>query len=463
MSAESETSPEQQQQALQQALQWPEEWVASLMGDHLPSRVKITVAADDAELAAAALDADEEVLRRTEAHVQGQTALFCVEVDHHHRPVAVIRPSLRLADAGVQVLLARPLDVIETVSDIWLQQLIGGPDPNPYSFTSSPTMFAIGGPRIVQQLLDIVTNPAASLQLRRNAAYTCVFALRNTPDEALCQQVLHVALDQLRAALATAPARTRAPEYVANLVNAVEDAVTPVARWFDAQFWPVPPLDQQVLTELLASPCRDLHWPVLKILTVLPGPLSETTAAVVAEVALSHDAKKGASAAIVTSDAVDVLGRCPSTVTVQQALEQLSHSASLEVRLGAMHHLVLRGGPAVARAVWERLLLERSLPARRFATDLIARYGTADDVPAAVGALKLVVKSKHTPARVDGRSGPLLDPPWGLELLDFLWRHREHLDAAAEIQRLRRRWPSTNPELTAWVAEHLPDLMSPAA
>ncbi|WP_369069388.1 hypothetical protein [Kineococcus terrestris] len=454
--------------------EWCEELVASLLGKHLPSRVKITVAAADAALAVAALDADEEVLRRSEARlearleadsgigsgvgVEGQVAVFHVEVDHHHRPTAVVRPGLRLVRAGVQVLLVRPLDVVETVSDTWLQQLIGGPDPDPYSFTVCPAMFTIGGPRVVQQLLAVVTDRTASLRYRANAAHACFFPLQNTPDEALCRQVLQVALDQLREALQASPSRTRAPEHVAYLVRAVEAAVTPVARWHDVQFWPAPPLDQQVLTELLASPCRDLHWPVLQILRVLPGPLNPDTAAVVAEVALSHDAKQGESATIVTDEAVEVLGRCPSTAVVQQALEHLSRSTSLVVRLGAMHHLVQRGGPAVARDVWAQLLLERSLPARRYATNLIARHGSAQDVSAAVDALKLVWRSKHVPARENGRSGPLLEPPWGSELLDFLWRHRQHPVAAAEVERLRRRWPSARPELTAWVAEHLPDL-----
>lgn len=447
----------------QENLKWPEELVASLLGDHLPARVKITVAAGDAALAAAALDANKEVLRRTQAHTEGEVAIFCVEIDLTARQTAIVRPTLGLVYAGVQVLLAQPLDVIKTVSDTWLHQLIGGPDPDPYDYNISSAMFAIGGPRIVRQLLAVVTDPTASLRFRRNAAYTCGFALRNTPDEALCQQVLRVASDELGAVLAISPTRTRAPEHVVELVRAVESAVTLAAAYPHAQFWPAPPLDQKVLAALLASPCQDLHWPVLQILNVVPDPLSPDTAAVVADVAVSHDAKKGASAAIVTREGVDVLGRCPDTLAVQQALEQLSRSKTLQVRLGAVHHLVARGGPAVARKAWGQLLTDRSLPSRRFATELIARHGSAEDVPAAVDALKLVWKSRHTPAPAYKPSGPLLDPPWGSELLDFVWRHRQHPAAAAEIERLRRRWPSTQPELTAWVAEHLPYLTPPPA
>ena len=103
-----------------QAAHEAEEWAASLLEKDLPRRARITVVAGGADLAASVLDADDEVLRRTEAVVDGEVATFRLEVDRDHRPIAVFHPSLRLCAAGVEVVLGRPPDVAETVSDAWL-------------------------------------------------------------------------------------------------------------------------------------------------------------------------------------------------------------------------------------------------------------------------------------------------------------------------------------------------------
>ncbi|WP_245887007.1 hypothetical protein [Kineococcus xinjiangensis] len=421
--------------------------------------MRIAVAAGDAALAASVLDADEEVLRRTEPVVDGEVAPFQLEVDRNHRPIAVVRPAMGLSYAGVEVAFSRPLDIAETVSDAWLQERIGGPGPDRYVHGPfDPALFAIGGARFVQQLLDIVTDPSASLGYRARAADACLFALRNTPDAPLCRQVLEVAVQELHPALQKPPTRTRAPWHVTSLVEAVEDAVTQVAHWGFGRLWPVPQLPEELLTELLASSCRDLHWPVLKILAVVPETRSEHLASVVADVAVEHDAKKGPDAAVVAASAADALGGCPDTPAVQQALEVLSRSERLEVRLGAMGHLVRRGGHLVAKGLWEQLLQDRSLAQRLYASELIAGHGRAEDLPAAITALRQALKSKHTPRETWSSAGLVTDPPWGSELLTFLWRHREQPPAAAEIQRLRQRWPAIRPDLATWAVEHLPDL-----
>lgn len=454
--------------AAQQVEEWVEERAASLLGSDAPCRVQIKVAASDAAAAASVFDDPDadEVLHRTDPiideQVDAQAATFWLEIDRSHRPTAV-GTALRLRYAGTPVLLSQPLDIAETVSDAWLHELIGGPGPDEHISGPYPrALFAIGGTRVVQQLLDIVTDPTAFPGFRDRAAQGCLFALRNIPEERLCRQVLDAAVQELRSALRASPTRTRAPRPVSSLLWALQDALDQVASWSFPDFQPVPRLPQELLTELLTSPCRDLHWPVLQILAVMPTPLSEQTAAAVADVGVHHAGIKGPDAVVVASDAVDALGRCPDTAAVQQALEVLSRSASLEVRLGAMAHLVHRGGYPVAKNLWERLLQDRSSANRRYASELIATHGRAEDVPAAITALGQAWKSKHNPQPMYDASGLVVAPPWGSELLTFLWGHREQSAAAVEIQRLRRRWPATRPDLTAWVAEHLPDLRPPA-
>ncbi|WP_432543310.1 hypothetical protein [Kineococcus sp. SYSU DK002] len=426
--------------------------------------MQVEVAAGDAAAAAAVFDDPDadEVLHRTDPAIDDQVATFRLEIDRSHRPTAVGYATGRLRHAGIPVLLSRPLDVAETVSDTWLQELIGGPGPDENIPGPYPrALFAIGGARVVQQLLDIVTDPTAFPGYRDRAAQGCLFALRNTPQEHLCRQVLDAAVQQLRPALRASPTRTRAPRHVTSLVEALQDALDQVASWSYPEFRPVPQLPQELLTELLAGPCRDLHWPALQILAVMPAPLSEQTAAAVAAAAVHHAGIKGPDAAVVAGDAVRALGRCPDTTPVRQALEVLSRSRSLDVRLDAMDDLVHRGGRPAAKALWERLLQNRSSADRRYAGGLIATHGRAEDVPAAITALGQVWTSKHSPQPVHDTSGLVTASPWGAELLTFVWNHREHPAAAAGIQRLRRRWPTTRPDLTAWVAQHLPDLPPP--
>ena len=113
------------------------------------------------------------------------------------------------------------------------QYCIPGPHPR--------ALFAIGGAKVVQQLLDIVTDPAASLGYRDRAAQGCLFALRNTHEERPCGQVVDVAVQELRSALRASPTRTRAPRHVTSLVRALEDALGHVASWSFPDRQPVPP------------------------------------------------------------------------------------------------------------------------------------------------------------------------------------------------------------------------------
>ncbi|PPK89805.1 hypothetical protein CLV92_1321 [Kineococcus xinjiangensis] len=437
-----------------------EEWAASLLREDLPYRVKVTVAADDAELATSLLDTARDVLRRTEPVIDGPVAIFRLEVDDSRRWSAAIGPAWRLCQSGVKVVSSEPLDIAETVSDTWLQEQLGGPGPDRFFFVFpfNHPLAAIGGAQVVRQLLAIVSDSSASLGYRDRAAQACHYALFNTPDGRLCRQVLEVAVQELRSALQASPTRTRAPWYVTSLAEAVEGAVQEIATPEVASFRPIPEMPEDLLAELLASPCQDIHWPVLELLAAMPGTLSEHTTAVVAGVALHHDAKKGSSAQIVAGAALRVLARGPDTTTARHALLALSRSHHLENRLSAMSQLAHRAGRPMAEDLWERLLQDRSLAHRMFAGELIETYGTAEDVPAAAIALRHALKSKHTPPVVHGRSGPIVMPPWGSGMLAFLWQHREEPTAAAEIQRLRRQWPKIRPDLAAWVAEHLPDL-----
>ena len=96
----------------------------------------------------------------------------------------------------------------------------------------------------------------------------------------------------------------------------------------------------------------------------------------------------------------------------------------------------------MARDLWERLLQDRSVAHRRYAGELIATHGGAEDVPAAITALGQAWRSTHTPRQVHDASGPVVAPARGSELLNSLWRHREQPAAAAE---------------------HLPELLPPMA
>jgi hypothetical protein len=87
------------------------------------------------------------------------------------------------------------------------------------------------------------------------------------------------------------------------------------------------------------------------------------------------------------------------------------------------------------------------------AEDLIAEYGTEEDLPAASAHLAKLIRSRHAIAML---------PPRGSPIVNLMVRHADHPVARAALDDLTARWSRLSDDMRSWLAEQHPSL-APAA
>jgi hypothetical protein len=409
-----------------------------------PFRFCLWVDAVDADRAAAAL---ASVTHTEFSWSVGPAELVepgtaCLDVQRSNRtPVAeALGPALgALHVAGVSVRRYAQQGTLRDVRDTWLRRQLDGYGPT----AGRRRLESLAGDVVLGQLLRCTADADGSWEVRAVAAWACGFALLNEPTSSGCDRVLTAAAEQSGAL----PARLRYP-----LGDAVENLVGAVGR-LSSTLSPVglmPHVDLGPTAVLLAHPSQKLHAAAAGLLARLPGARPDAVLAALLPVARAYADRKGQDAGVVATDTAYALAHGPGTPDVVAALRALSRHDQAETRRAAVEALGQVGGRDLVQPLWDGLIASRSPSERVTGSALVARYGSADDVPVAVSALRRALASRN-PRRWD-------DPPWGAGLLQLLWRHRDDPTAAAELASVSARWTRLHPDLRSWVAQHLPEL-----
>jgi hypothetical protein len=287
-----------------------------------------------------------------------------------------------------------------------------------------------------------VTQLPPKNHLRWKAAGALKHGVLNSPDLPVSERLIEVVS-------AAAPSIERS-DYLHQPLSWLLDAVKLGAELANVG-WGSVPTDERIWP-LAAHPANDFRWPACEILAELPGTRSPQATQVLVDLGHQYATKTGREAGVVGESVAGALGACPDLPEVRAALHLLRHNKQAPVRNQAQWSLARVGGRDAVTEFWEELASGRSSYDAETATQLVAKYGTVDDVPLAIRLLD----------RATRPTSPQWEPvPWGATMLQFLDRHSGRPGADERLRRFTRDFAKARPLMQAWVRANLPHLAAP--